>query len=47
MVLKVLRFGTAKLFSKLSKEKEAADNEVRKEYEVDLEALDKLLDRDT
>ena len=43
MILKVLKFGTQKLF-----EEESADNEngERKEYKVDTEALKGLLDRD-
>ena len=51
MVLKVLKFGTQKLF-----EDKAGTNDstkvgsqeatVRKAYEIDFEALDKLLDRE-
>ena len=48
MVLKVLRFGTRKLFEKQDEEeKKGPDGEpIRKAYEVDFEALDKLLDRE-
>ena len=49
MVLKVLRFGTRKLFEKPKggdDRNPAQDQDVRKAYEIDFEALDKLLDRD-
>ena len=54
MVLKVLKFGTQKLFKQAETEacdggnEQAKDGkvEVRKAYEIDFEALDKLLDRD-
>lgn len=44
MVLKVLRFGTRKLFEKKKGLEDEAGN--RKAYEIDVEALDKLLDRE-
>ena len=50
MVLKVLKFGTQKLFEKKKSdgtEEYDADGQVlRKAYEIDFEALDKLLDRE-
>ena len=51
MVLKVLKFGTRKLFdeNKEDKQEEQKDEDgevIRKNYEVDKEALDKLLDRE-
>ena len=51
MVLKVLRFGTRKLFEKHSKtgvagQEHPEGNQVRKAYEIDFEALEKLLDRE-
>lgn len=52
MVLKVLKFGTQKLFSRENEDKagsgDAAEQSkpVRQAYEIDFEALDKLLDRE-
>lgn len=55
MVLKVLKFGTRKLFEKNKDSDDKAGNgqengkpnqQVRKEYKIDFEALDKLLDRE-
>ena len=43
MVLKVLKFGAKKLFSNHQKDKEG---DGKRSYEVDLEALEKLLDRE-
>ena len=45
MVLKVLKFGTMKLFERKDDQTEGED-QVRKAYEIDFEALDKLLDRE-
>lgn len=46
MVLKVLRFGTKKLFEKGGNGAQGDDQNVRKAYEIDFDALEKLLDRD-
>lgn len=46
MILKVLKFGTQKLFEKDKQEDESADQEAVKEYKVDMEALEILLDRE-
>ena len=46
MILKVLKFGTQKLFEKDKQEDESLDQEAVKEYKVDMEALEILLDRE-